>query len=437
MDERTQKRFSFIVNIFYIAIFIALFYMFVRWALPLVAPFIVAMVLASLLQRPSNYLNRKTKIPKGLVGTILVLLLTGVVIALIALLGVRLTGRVKDFISFLTSKFDSLPALITLIQNKLLDLAARLPEAVAAPLTDSIRDFSADSLFSELSDGLSSGNLIDALRSPISGAWSAVKQLPSIVIGIVITIVSTCFLTADYNTIRDFIYLQFPESRRKKLGRAKNLVVYSIGKIVKSYILIILCTTVELSVGLTILRLLNIYDSGYIIPISLLIALIDIVPVLGTGTVLIPWAIISFLTGNVGMGIGLIIIYAVIAVIRQIIEPKLVAGQFDLPAIVTIASMFIGTKLFGAIGLFLLPLTVIVFKLLVDEGIITLLKTSRSEARAEAIRAGADEAELDAGQNAPATEKDKSSVTAKLSAFFKGKKKKEQEKKNQNESNDN
>lgn len=395
MDERTQERFSFLVNIVYIAVFIALFYLFVRWALPLTAPFLVAMLLAALLQRPLNFLNRRTKIPKGIAGTILVILLIGLVCTLVALLGVRLTDRITSFISYLASGIDSLPGLIADIQSSLLDFAARLPKSVAEPLTKAISNFSSDSLFTTLTEYISSGNLFNILKSPLSGAWSAVKQLPTFVISVLITIISTCFLTADYNTIRDFIYLQLPESRRKKLSRAKRLVTYSIGKIVKSYVLIIIITTIELSIGLGILHLLHIYDSGYIVPISLLIAMIDIVPVLGTGTILIPWAVISFIIGDIGMGLGLVIIYIAITIIRQILEPKLVAGQFDLPAIVTIASMFIGTKLFGAIGLFLLPLTVIVFKLLVDDGIITLIKTSKSEARAEAIRNGISEEEFD------------------------------------------
>ena len=103
--------------------------------------------------------------------------------------------------------------------------------------------------------------------------------------------------------------------------------------------------------------------------ISFVTCIIDIIPVLGTGTVLIPWAVYNLIFGNFGMGIGLIVLYAVVTVIRQIVEPKLVANQAGLPAIITIMAMFLGVRIFGAFGIIILPFTVIILKLLYDEGI--------------------------------------------------------------------
>lgn len=395
MDEKTGKRFSFLVNLVYAAVFIALFYLFVRWALPLVAPFLIAFVLAALLQKPVNALHQKAKLPRGITGTVLVLLIVGAAGTLIGLAGARAVDPVQSFISFLASKLESIPSLITSVQNELLSFAANLPDALAGAVTDAISGFSADRLLDSIGEALTTDNLFNALKTPLSGAWSTVRQLPSFLVAVLITIISACFLTKDYGVVRDFIMRQVSEHSRQKISRAKKLVAFSIGKIVKSYLLIILITTCELSIGLFVLKLLGFYNSGYIIGISVIIALIDIVPVLGTGTVLIPWAVISLITDNTGMGIGLIVVYAIISVIRQIIEPKLVAGQFDLPAIVTIASMYIGTKIFGAIGLFLLPLTVIVIKLLADEGIISFLKTERSEKRRVQEQAGLSPEEID------------------------------------------
>ena len=96
----------------------------------------------------------------------------------------------------------------------------------------------------------------------------------------------------------------------------------------------------------------------------------DIIPVLGTGTVLIPWAIFNILTGDFGQGIGLIVLYVVITVLRQVLEPKLVANQAGLPSVVSIMAMFLGARLFGALGVILTPLTIIILKLMYDEGII-------------------------------------------------------------------
>ena len=115
-------------------------------------------------------------------------------------------------------------------------------------------------------------------------------------------------------------------------------------------------------------------------------------PVLGTGTVLIPWAVYSFITGSFGLGIGLIVIYAAITVIRQVIEPKLVAGQLGLSPIVTIAALYFGLKIFGVLGMLITPILVIMLKLLNDEGIIHLWRSPARVKTEAAAAAAAEEA---------------------------------------------
>ena len=136
--------------------------------------------------------------------------------------------------------------------------------------------------------------------------------------------------------------------------------------------------------GFYILRLLGIFNSNYIAVLSLVIAIIDIIPVLGTGTVLLPWIAYSLITGNFGMAIGLGIMYAAITVIRQIIEPKLVAGQLGLPPFLTISAMYVGLKIIGVLGMFIAPMIIIMLKLLNDEGILHLWKPMKKAEEPEA-----------------------------------------------------
>ena len=147
---------------------------------------------------------------------------------------------------------------------------------------------------------------------------------------------------------------------------------------IRAYGLIMCVTFLEMVLGLSILKLFGIYENGYIFAIALITAVIDIVPVLGTGTVLIPWAIWMFFSGDVAM--GLLVIYGVITVVRQIVEPKLVASQLGLPAFVTLMAMYIGSQLFGFVGLFLLPMTVMLLKVLNDDGVIHIFKVPPEEA---------------------------------------------------------
>ena len=89
---------------------------------------------------------------------------------------------------------------------------------------------------------------------------------------------------------------------------------------------------------------------------------------------MIPWAIYSLITGKIGLAIGLFIVYAIIYVVRQVIEPKIVGGTVGLPPFITLMGMYVGSQLFGFIGIFLVPIMIIIVKLLNDEGVIHLWK---------------------------------------------------------------
>lgn len=138
-------------------------------------------------------------------------------------------------------------------------------------------------------------------------------------------------------------------------------------------------TFIEMFIGLSVLRVFGIYSSNYTVIIAIVTAIVDIIPVLGTGTVLIPWAAYNLIVGNYSLAIGLAVIYAAITVIRQIIEPKLVAGQLGLSPVVTICSLYLGLKIFGVFGMIIAPILVTMLKVLNDEGIIKLWKSEKHE----------------------------------------------------------
>ncbi len=127
-------------------------------------------------------------------------------------------------------------------------------------------------------------------------------------------------------------------------------------------------TFIELSIGLSILRIEN------SIIIAFLISIFDILPVLGTGGIMIPWTIITALQGNIPMAFALLVVYLVVTIIRNIIEPKIVGSQIGLHPVVTLISMFVGAQLFGVIGLFGFPITLSLLRHLNDTGAIKLFK---------------------------------------------------------------
>ena len=372
MNEVERKR-KFIIDIVYIALLIGLFYLFMHYAFGLFFPFIFAFFIAICLQKPVRAITKKTKLKRGLTSTILVLLLVLVVLLIISLIGARVVSEFKGFFSFLMSKLENVEALIVQIENWFSNNLTFLPDSVKSSLSDTITNFLHNTFVSAEQAETSSFD-ISSLASPLMSVISSAKQIPYLLVGALVSIITCCFMTADYPNIRDFILRQFSEEKSKKISRAKHLIFSFLGKMGKAYALILTITFFELVIGLSFLKLIKVYTGGYIFVIAILTAIIDIIPVLGTGSVLIPWSVFSLITGNYSLGIGLLIMYAVITVIRQVIEPKLVAGQLGLPPFLTLMAMYIGSQLFGVFGIFLLPLAIITLKALNDDGIIHIYK---------------------------------------------------------------
>ena len=378
--DKIEKRRSFIINTVFVVIIVGLFYLAIKYALGIVWPFVVAFFLAMLLQRPVNFLSTKTPLKRGISSVIMVLFVLVIVGSILGLIIGRIVIELKGFFDYLLIKMEDAPAFVAQIQAWLSDTFSFLPKSLHESIMTATENFlnrlmgieakaSADAIQAE-----SSGIDFSLLSSPLGAVWGTAKQIPMIAVGVLVCVVSCCFMTTDYRTLRDMILSQLSQKRQSAVIRTKQVTFSTLGKMGKAYSIILFVTFMEMLLGLSFLKLIHVYDSGYIFAIAFITAVVDIIPVLGTGTILIPWALWSLFTGDVGLGIGLLVVYAIISVIRQVIEPKLVASQLGLPPFVTIMAMYIGSQLFGFVGLFLLPITIMLLKVLNDEGVIHIFK---------------------------------------------------------------
>ncbi len=378
--DKIEKRRSFIINTVFVVIIVGLFYLAIKYALGIVWPFVVAFFLAMLLQRPVNFLSTKTPLKRGISSVIMVLFVLVIVGSILGLIIGRIVIELKGFFDYLLIKMEDAPAFVDQIQAWLSDTFSFLPKSLHESIMTATENFlnrlmgieakaSADAIQAE-----NSGIDFSLLSSPLGAVWGTAKQIPMIAVGVLVCVVSCCFMTTDYRTLRDMILSQLSQKRQSAVIRTKQVTFSTLGKMGKAYSIILFVTFMEMLLGLSFLKLIHVYDSGYIFAIAFITAVVDIIPVLGTGTILIPWALWSLFTGDVGLGIGLLVVYAIISVIRQVIEPKLVASQLGLPPFVTIMAMYIGSQLFGFVGLFLLPITIMLLKVLNDEGVIHIFK---------------------------------------------------------------
>ena len=375
MPDKVKKRRDAIINVAFAAMILGLIYVFFKYCFSVTAPFLLSFFFAVLLQKPLRHLDKKTKNKFHTLWSLLLVLLCiiiilGPVITIIALIG----REIGSFISYLTDQLSDLPAFLATLEKEILNLLQFLPDSVYTTVSDTISDFFSRMInnfdLSEL--GIDIKSITSGLTTGVSGIFGVVRNIPSILIGIVIGIIAWIFFTKDYDYIVNFIKLQLPEGKKNILSEMKQIFSTTVLKMVRACALIMFITFCELFLGLSILNWTGIMNNNYIFMIAIAIAVFDILPVAGSGGILIPWAIISLVLGDYPKAIGLLVIYVIISIIRQYIEPKIVGSSLGVHPIVTLAGLYFGLKLFGFLGMFIVPITVMTLKAFNDAGRIHL-----------------------------------------------------------------
>ena len=377
MNGNVEKKRAFLINLAYLAVVLGLAYIFFKYLFWPVAPFLLSFFFAVLLQRPMRWLDKKTnKKCHTLWAVLLVLLSIAIILVPIIILISRFIAEIGNFISYLSASLSDFPEFIKTVQATLLKAISALPDSLYDKASQSIIEttngFAEDFDLSKL--GVSMSTVSGTISSGITGVYSFAKNVPGIALSVVIGIIAWILFTKDYDKIVKFLQLQLPDGKKNLLVEIKQVFYKTILKMVRAYGLIMTITFCELSLGFSILRWIGAINGAYIYLIALAITIFDILPVAGSGGILVPWALIAFIIGNPKLGIGLIIIYVTITVIRQYIEPKIVGDSLGVNPIITLAGLYFGLKLFGFIGMFIVPITVMTLKAFNDTGRISLWK---------------------------------------------------------------
>ena len=179
-----------------------------------------------------------------------------------------------------------------------------------------------------------------------------------VLITVLVTIFCSAFISLDYPRVMSALHSLIPARFRPLADQLKSFAATTLLRLLRAYLLLLLITFLELCAGLWLLGV-----NGFV-SIAAIIALLDILPVLGTGTVLIPWAVISLLGQNGGRALGLFVLYLLITGARSLLEPKLVGQQLGLPPLVSLVSVYAGLRLFGVLGAVLMPCLVLAARFL-------------------------------------------------------------------------
>ena len=356
---KIEKRLRFIINVAYFAILAAAAFLLLRYGLPALMPFVLAFLLAYCLRRPIRFLAEKLRLGRRAAALLTVLLFYGTIGLFLAFLSVRAISGVSQFIV-------NLPGLY-----------AEYAEPVLTSFFESAEEFflyqdpellnQLNAVWEQFLNSL--GQQVTGLSVEVMGVLSGMaSSLPAFFIRLVLMIIASFFITMDYDALTGFCMDQMSGRTKKIFLQIKEYVVGTLFVCIRSYALIMSITFLELAVGLTLIGV------EYSVAIALFIAVFDILPVLGTGGIMIPWVILEAFRGDLALAVRLLIVYVAITVIRNILEPKIVGSQIGLHPVVTLASMFLGAQLFGVIGLFGFPIGLSLLRHLNDTGTVQLFK---------------------------------------------------------------
>lgn len=375
MNPKVAKRRDFLIDLVYVMAIIGLVYVFFKYCFVIAAPFLLSFFFAVILQRPLGWLDKKTKNKMhSFWSIVLVLLCVAIILGPVISIIATLFREIGNFISFLGEQLNDLPTFLVTLQNEILKSIKFLPDSIYTSVSENITQFFGNLIndFDVSKLGINMSSITSGLSNGISGVYSVVKNIPSILIGVVIGIIAWILFTKDYKKVVKFIKLQLPDKHKNLLSETKKIFSSTILKMCRAYGLIMFITFCENFLGLTILNLIGVMKNSYVFVIAICIAVFDILPVAGSGGILIPWSLIALVSGNVGQCVGLLILYAVITVIRQYIEPKIVGDSLGVNPLVTLAGLYFGLKLFGFMGMFIVPICVMTLKAFNDAGRIHL-----------------------------------------------------------------
>lgn len=199
------------------------------------------------------------------------------------------------------------------------------------------------------------------LRNALTGLINLVTSLPSIAICIGITIVALYFICVDKIYILDQIEHHLPKTWVRRIGKHLKELIQTLGGYLKAEASLILISFIISLIGLYILQIVG-FNVQYPLLMALFIGFVDALPILGSGSVMIPWAIICSINGDFNLGIAIIVLLIIMSVIRQLLEPKLVSKNIGVHPIFTLIAMYTGFKIIGIMGLLIGPIVLIIFK---------------------------------------------------------------------------
>lgn len=312
--------------------------------LSLLMPFVLALVTAWLLNPLVRGLQRRLGVSRRLLSLLLILLAFAAAGGVLFGLGYSLFSEMRALADNWEGSWSALQTGVDAVGTWLDKLLAYLPGEVETFVNANL-----DQLWSAFSGWVSS-------MAPLVGTWAGnfAMGVPSFVVALIVFIMAAYFITADYPRYRFLMTDRLPPEVRGFVSHVKHTALGAFAGYVRAEVIISIGVFAILLVGFLLI------GQSYAVLLALLLAVLDFIPIIGSGTIMVPWAFIDLLTGNWTHAVGLMVVWGVVCVFRRVAEPKAVGSQTGLSPILSLISMYVGMRLAGVLGMILGPVLCLV-----------------------------------------------------------------------------
>ena len=317
----------------------ALFYLTMRYLLWWVLPFLIALAVAAAIEPIIVFLRKKLRFRRGFSALLLTLMLLFLLGGILSLLGTTLVGEAYALLGRAPQLLEHAPQALETLFTHL--------EAYSSACPPWLRE----QLYTLLSGALSdAGPFFSDLASRLLTALTSLAaSLPRIALGCATAVLAVYFTAASYPTLCGALRSRLSDRSRRSLRLFRSSATRSLARYLRAELTLSFFTFLQLLAMFTLLR------QDYALLLALLITLLDALPIFGTGTALVPWALIEFLFSSVPKGIALLTLFLSTLLVRSILEPKLIASHAGLPPIASLFAMYLGFCIFGIGGMILFP----------------------------------------------------------------------------------
>lgn len=372
-----EKCKDFLIQFGFWAAVAVIVFVFIRFLLRPMLPFIIAFTVAAFLQPVMRWFQIKLVLKpsrEGIVSAVITVSCYVILVGLVLLLLVGLASAVIEWATGLPDMFANTiaPWVETSFEQMLTFIFVLNPD-----LGQFVQNMLPD-VISSLSS-----TIMNISVSLVSWASSVGTKLPGTMLAAIICVIATTFLVKDYDMVVSRLLSVLPLKGQVVVGQIRVAIVGILVNFARSYLLILFITFVEVFVGLALIGVEN------AAVIASLIALFDFMPILGSGMILLPWTIFTLIQGKIGRGMGLLVLWLVVVIARQIIEPRIVSKRVGLYPLVTLFFMWLGLKIFGGVGMLALPVIVLIIKDLYESGLLNMISfnTGNQETVPAGVRA--------------------------------------------------